>query len=781
MAPCCELSSLTVALVGNPNTGKSTLFTALVGVHQHVGNYPGVTVEKTTGRMTHNGRSYEVVDLPGLYSLAPRSRDEMVAVDLLLGRTGGRPHPQPLSRKERGVSPQPQPPWPFSQWERGDCRPPAAVICIVDASNLQRHLYLVSQVLELGLPTVLAVNMVDVAARHGVHVDTEKLAQRLGLPVVSMQANRGVGTDSLKAALDRVVSGPAPASVTPMPARFEEEVTGLESCLVEALGEQRPLARYLVRRLLLDSSGYLEGLLLPKANGRVREALADARRRLSAACCPVPAVETAARHDWARNVLDGVVTQPAEYRHTFTDRIDRVLTNRLWGTLVLAAVMVVVFQAVFVWAEPAMNVIDAAIQVAGGWVQSRMAEGALRSLLVDGVLGGVGGVLVFLPQILILFMFIAVLEDCGYMARAAFLMDRFMARIGLSGRSFIPMLSSFACAVPGVMSARVIENERDRLTTILVAPLMTCSARLPVYALLIAAFVPARTYAHGLVSLQGLTLTALYALGIVTAVAAAMTLKRTLLRGQAPPFLMELPSYKWPSLRTICYRVLGRAIVFLRCAGTLILTVSIAVWAALYYPHNKETVEGPLRPQMEQLQARLDTLAADDPSREAIGRELDQLRQEVAGAYQRQSLLGRAGRAIEPVFRPLGWDWRIGSAVIASFPAREIVVATLGVIFDLGGDVDADTTEGRTRLEARLHAARWDGSDRPLFGLPVALSIMVFYALCAQCAATLAVIRRETNSWRWPLFSFTYMTALAYLGALVTYQVSSAIARIAGS
>jgi len=470
-------------------------------------------------------------------------------------------------------------------------------------------------------------------------------------------------------------------------------------------------------------------------------------------------------------VLQGVVTHPRRYVTTVSDRIDRVLTHRIWGTLIFALLMTGVFQAVFKGAEPLMRVIEQVTELTGGWVESQMAEGALQSLLADGVIGGVGGVIAFLPQILILFLFIAILEDCGYMARAAFLMDKMMARVGLSGKSFIPMLASFACAIPGIMATRVIENERDRLTTILVAPLMTCSARLPVYALMIAAFIPSQSYLGGLLSLQGLTLAALYVLGIVTAVVAALVLKRTILRGTTPPFVMELPSYKWPSPRTILLRVWQRGWLFIRCAGTLILAVSVLVWAALYFPHNTEEVEAPFRPHQQRLEAQLATLAPNSPKCEDIRRELVRIDNEITGAYQRQSLLGRLGRVIEPAVKPLGWDWRIGCSVIASLPAREVVVATMAVIYNQGEDVDLESQQESTQLQAKLAAATWDGTDRPVFNVPVAMSILVFFALCAQCAATLAVIRRETNSWRWPVFTFTYMTTLAYLGALATYQV----------
>ena len=733
----------TVALIGNPNTGKSTLFSALAGVHQRVGNYPGVTVEKKTGRMEHEGDRYELIDLPGLYSLAPRSRDEMVAVDVLLGRGS-------------------------------DSAPVDAVVCIVDAGNLQRNLYLVSQVLEMGRPTVLAVNMIDLAERRGIAVDFGRLQQRLGIPVVPIQANRRIGIGELKTALAEVVGRASKDGTSPLPEPFEREVIGLESWLASRPGTNgQPPPRYLVRRLLLDVGGYLEKALFPDPNGQVGRELEAARSRLARAGCPVPSVETAARYDWIHRTVEGVLAQPGEHQVTLSDRLDRVLTHRVWGLIVFALLMVVLFQAVFVGAVPVMNRIIGGMGLLRAWVEASMAEGALRSLLADGVIGGVGGVLIFLPQILILFLFIAVLEDCGYMARAAYLMDRMMVRVGLSGKSFIPMLSSFACAIPGIMATRVIEDERDRLTTILVAPLMSCSARLPIYALLITAFIPPRGYLHGLLQLQGLTLAAFYLLGIVIAVLVALTLKRTLLRGGAPPFVMELPPYQWPSLGTVVHRVAQRGWLFVRCAGTIILAVSIIIWAMLYYPHDAEVVEAPFRLEIRQLEARLARLAPEDPQTGAIHRRLAQLEGEIAGMYQRQSILGSLGRRIEPVFRPLGWDWRIGTAVIASFPAREIVVATLGVMYNVGEDLDPESGDDLIRLQSRLHRATWDGTDRPVFNVPVALSIMVFYALCAQCAATLAVIRRETNSWRWPAFTFTYMTVLAYLGAMITYQVGT--------
>ncbi len=740
MTPSTARDLTTVALIGNPNTGKSTLFGALVGVRQRVGNYPGVTVERRSGQMEYAGRKIEMIDLPGLYSLAPRSRDEMVAVDVLLGR--------------------------FDEESSVDL-----VVCVLDASNLTRNLYLVSQVLELGLPTVVAVNMLDVAESRGVKIDWKALEERLGVPVVPTQAVRHVGIADLKAAIHRTVGSPGPSPASPLPAEFQKEVGGLETWFRdEGRGVSREISRFLVERLILDNNGYLVRGMFGDNGEAVRTRLEESRQRLEKAGLRIPGVETDARYGWVHDVMAGVVCEPNDYQPTRTDRLDRVLTNRFFGTVIFGVVMIALFQAVFAGAQPFTGMILAGFDAIGGWVEGHMAEGALRSLLVDGVIGGVGGVIVFLPQILILFLFIGILEDCGYMARAAYLMDKFMSRVGLSGKSFIPMISSFACAIPGIMATRVIEDERDRFTTILVAPLMTCSARLPVYALLIKAFVPERTVL-GFFGLHGLTLFALYVLGILTAVIAALLLKKTLLRGETPPFMIELPSYKRPSLHTLLHRVWERGWLFLRCAGTMILAVSIVVWASLYYPHNAVSVDS--QPHLVQLRADMDEVELGSEEYLALEARYDHER---LGEFQRQSYLGRAGHAIEPVFRPLGWDWRISCAVLASFPAREVVVATLGVIFNLGDEVDPESEEGATVFGKELHAATWNGSGRKLFTLPVALSILVFFALCAQCAATLAVIRRETNSWRWPLFTFGYMTFLAYVGALLTYQVGTWIA-----
>ena len=736
----------TVALLGNPNTGKSTLFNALTGLRQHVGNYPGVTVETKTGHFSHQGRTFDVIDLPGTYSLAPRSPDEMLAVDLLLGRQPGEPRPD-------------------------------VVMTIVDASNLERNLYLTTQALELGVPVVVVLNMMDVAEAQGLRIDAQRLAQQLGVPVVPTQANRGKGLEELKQAVAVVahvpngVPGPHAGSVLSteritFPEPFEQEVTNLHRQLGNGLSS------FLVRRLLLDVGGYTESCLTAH-HASLTTLLTAARQRLAAAGCPVPAVEARARYAWIRRATAGCVQRPAERPVTWTDRLDRLLTHRLWGTLVFLGLMFVVFQSISTWAAPLMDGIKAGKSWLADALRGTLPAGPLTSLLVEGVLEGVGGVLVFLPQIVILFGFIAILEDCGYMARAAFLMDKLMARAGLSGKSFIPMLSSVACAIPGIMATRVIENRRDRLTTILVAPLMSCSARLPVYTLLIAAFLT-DGYPWWL---PGVTLFGLYLIGIVVAPLVALLLKRTLLRGETPVFVMEMPLYKRPSLRNVLRRMAESGWAFVRRAGTLILASMIVVWALLYFPRGDdgtgrtyEAAVAALESDIRALEAEAESASDEDKEKlEKATAEKKAQVNELRGAWKRQSVLGRVGQAIEPAVRPLGWDWKIGTAALASFPAREVVVGTLGILYNQG---EVDPGEAADSLGAALRRET-AAAGRPVFTVPVALSLMVFFALCCQCASTLAVIRRETGGWGWPAFTFVYMTVLAYVGALVVYQVGA--------
>ncbi len=745
------------ALVGNPNTGKTTLFNALSGLRQRVGNYPGVTVETKKGQMCCAGQTFELIDLPGTYSLSPRSPDEMVAVDVILGR-----------QKEQAR--------------------PDVVVALVDASNLERNLYLTTQALELGVPVVVALNMIDVAASQGIHIDVERLSRQLGVPVVAIQANKRKGLDQLR---DAIAAAVREDKETGRQGDKEKESgnsfslspclpVSLSSCLPEAferaiyelhqsLGAEVPV--FLIRRLVLDVGGWTEQRLVEQLGEGVRRQVQGVRERLAQAGCAVPAIEARSRYRWIREATAGCVQRPAERPVTWTDRIDRVLTHKVWGTLIFLALMFFVFQAIFTWARPIMKGISDAKDALADLLRGQLPPGPLTNLLLDGVLEGVGAVVVFLPQILILFAFIAVLEDCGYMARAAFLMDKLMSRCGLSGKSFIPMLSSIACAVPGIMATRVIENRRDRLTTILVAPLMSCSARLPVYILLIGAFLTGPRFAWWL---PGVVMFALYALGLLLAPLVALLLKRTLLRGETPVFVLEMPLYKLPSPRLILRRMFDSGWAFLRRAGTLILASMVVVWALLYFPRDGGAEQQPhdvgiaeMRKELDNLKAKGDDEAAEEKERQINARLAE---------WKRQSYLGRMGKAIEPAVRPLGWDWKIGMAALASFPAREVVIGTLGIIYSEGeqdsDDIrDADNV-GETPLARRMKEARWDDNPaHPVFTIPTVLSLLVFFALCCQCASTLAVIQRETRSWRWPAFTFAYMTILAYLGALAVYQV----------
>jgi ferrous iron transport protein B len=726
--------TLTAALVGNPNTGKTTLFNALTGLRQHVGNYPGVTVELKKGHARLGPRAIDLIDLPGTYSLAARSPDEMVAVDLLLGQRPEEPAPD-------------------------------VIVSIVDASNLERHLYLTSQLMDLGVPVVLAVNMTDVAERHGLKLDLGRLAGQLGVPVIPIQANRGKGLDELKRALCDAVESHKVSAGPAFPAVFETEVTALKESLPV------DMSPFLLRRLLLDVGGYTQERFAKRFGDDIRERVAAARKRLAESGCAVPAIEARTRFAWVRQKLAGCVERPAQRPVTWSERLDRVLTHRLWGTLIFLALMFCVFQAIFTWALPIMSQIDAAKEWVADGIRGVMNPGPLRNLLTDGVVKGVGSVLVFVPQILILFGFIAVLEDCGYMARAAFLMDKIMSRVGLNGKSFIPLLSSVACAVPGIMATRTIENRRDRLATILVAPLMSCSARLPLYMLLIGVFLSDPWW------LPGVALFGMYLIGLIVAPLVALALKRTLLRGQTPVFVMEMPSFKWPQLKTVLRRMFDAGWAFVRRAGTVILASMILVWALLYFPVSIPG-GGSYDEETAKLEREIDKQKQDPVQGGAADEKQEELDAKY-GEWKRQSLLGRAGRGLEPVFAPLGWDWKIGMAALASFPAREVVVGTLGIIYNQG-DVDPkDIRNADNPAETPLgKAIEKEWSQDPVRGryrILVALSLMVFFALCCQCVSTLAVIRRETNSWSWPVFTFFYMTALAYVGALVTFQVGRLI------
>ncbi|WP_297511173.1 ferrous iron transport protein B [uncultured Caulobacter sp.] len=611
-----------IALVGNPNSGKTALFNALTGSRQKVANYAGVTVERKEGALTTaSGRPIRVLDLPGTYSLRARSPDEVVTRDAVLGKLAGE-------------------------------APPQALICVADATNLRLVLRLVLELKQVGRPFVLALNMYDIAQRQGLRIDLERLSKEIGAPIVTTVATRKRGIGEL---LDKV------------------------------------------------------------------EAIAADHATAAASVWHEPtAAEIRAAHAEAQRIFKACV-KPPERPDTVTGKVDAVLLHPVAGLAILMALLFVMFQAVFTWAKVPADALDAAFGALGAWAGQHLPGGLFASFVSDGLIAGVGSVLVFLPQILILFFFILMLEDSGYMARAAFLMDKIMGGAGLHGRAFIPLLSSFACAIPGIMSTRVIDNRHDRLTTILVAPLMTCSARIPVYGLIIAAFIPARTV-YGFLSLQGLVMFGLYAAGIVSALLVSFVIRRVFWRGAVEPFMMELPTYRWPEPRNVAMNLWTRARIFLERAGRIILPLMVLVWVLSSFPNPPEGATGP---------------AID------------------------YSLAGRLGHLLAPIMQPIGFNWQMTVALIPGFAAREVAVATLGTVYAVGGDADSHAAL------STLLQHQWS--------LATALSFLAWYVFAPQCAATLGVVKRETNGWTWPAVMFAYMTGLAYLASFVTYHVAVAL------
>ncbi len=709
-------SRASIAVVGNPNAGKSTLFNRLTGMRQKTANYPGVTVERHVGTVRTDAFAFELIDLPGTFALSAHSLEERIAVDVVLGKIEGTPRP-------------------------------AAVLAVISATQLQQGLYLLSQLSTLSLPVAVALTMNDAAEIAGATIDIDKLAGYLpGVEIYPVVATTGEGIETLTAGLAEL-SQKSPPTLPEFWPSLAEAVAALQAELPESV------SRTEIERAMVDTDSDIAAELTAALGTDGAHKLRAARGVFGVE--PPLAAEARRRHQWARGIVAAV------RRHTpramsFSRRIAAWLNKPLPGTLGLFVVMALVFQAVFAWATPMMDLIDGTAGSLGTWVLETLPEGLLASFLADGVIAGVGSVIVFLPQIVILFLFIIFLEDTGYLARAAYLMDRAMSAVGLSGQSIIPMISSFACAVPGIMATRVIPNRRDRVATILAAPFMTCSARLPVYALLIAAFVPRQSI--GPFNLQGVVLMGLYLLGIVAGLLTALALRKTALKGPKPPFALMLPEFRRPNVRTVLMQLLGRVKVFLRRAGTVIFTVAVIVWVLAYFPQPAE-----LKAETEAQRAELTQTLSDDALRQAI----EELENVAAAEQLEQSYLGRMGRVVEPVFRPLGWDWKVSAAVIAGFPAREVVVAVLGTIYAVGDEAEANS------LTERLQSATWpDG--RAVFTLPMVIGLLIFYACCLQCAATLAVIRRETNSWRWPVFAWFYMTGLGYFGALLAYQLGTA-------
>jgi ferrous iron transport protein B len=685
-----------VALAGNPNAGKTSIFNALTGLRQKVANYPGVTVERKEGvwALAPDTQPARLIDLPGLYSLDAASLDEQIARDVITGRMTGTPAPD-------------------------------VIVAVVDATNLERNLYLVTQLLDAGRPIVVALSMIDLAERQGLEINAAKLGASLGVRVVPVNAKQRRGLDELAHAVLSAVGAETPGVCWRLSAHAEEEVRRL----TEDKGIERAEA---IRDLYADE--------LP-ADSERRAAVSDSRERLAKENPHWWQELVTARYEWIEQAASNASRDSRQSdRPSATERIDRIVTHRIFGPLVLLLIMAVVFQAIFSWATLPMDLIDRGFGALADFTRAEMPPGLLTDLLSDGVIAGVGGVLVFLPQILLLFLFISILEDSGYMARAAFLMDRLMRGVGLHGKAFVPLLSSFACAIPGIMATRTIENPKDRLATILIAPFMSCSARLPVYTLMIAAFFSDKKL-FGFVSVGALLILSMYLLGIAVAIVVAWVLKHTILKAPPPPLVLELPPYRLPNARNIAQTIRDRSWLFVKRAGTVILMISILLWALMNFPRA--------------------------PHAAANGTE----QTTEASEQLQQSFAGRIGHVIEPVIAPLGFDWKMGIGLISAFAARETIVSTLSIIYNVGNTESAGKgagAESPSLIEAVRDAKRPDGS--PAWTPLVAVSMMVFFVLALQCMSTLAVVRRETNSWRWPLFMLCYMFVLAYAGSFITYQ-----------
>jgi ferrous iron transport protein B len=840
-APSSKAATLTVALAGNPNSGKTTIFNALTGLRQKVANYPGVTVEKKVGRCKlPDGSWCEIIDLPGTYSLISRSPDEQVAMEVL-----------------RGI--------------RKDVKTPDVVIVVVDASNLQRNLYLVSQLIELGRPLVVALNMTDVAERRGLVVSAEKLQNELGVPVVPLVGYKRKGIAELKDAIRKANVAPLPHWSLPDPMREELIVVGgglaiLESQDASSPGRDGPssgregalqnrtedgpalaatdrgfseqpgpvaprawicrddserrLDRFeaLAERLLIGDRA--ADILPLREHEPVASLLSHATNRLHQLGIDPMQADVEAHYHWIETVAHRVVTSrdqlgaaPATDRvlsyarpkpKNLTERVDAIFIHRFWGLLVFALIMGMLFVSLFWLAQPVMDAIQKGINALGVVVAGHMSDGPLRDLVKDGIFAGVGTVVVFVPQIAMLFLFLSLLEDSGYLARAAFLMDRLLSKVGLHGKSFIPLLSSFACAIPGIMATRTIENRRERLATILVAPFMSCSARLPVYTLLIGAFFATL----GPVKQAGIML-ACYALGILAAAGTAFAFKRTLTKGPATSFILELPSYKIPQLSQVARQCWSNTKAFLTKAGTTIFCLSVILWAMAYYPRlpasRADNVRAATLPdariaaynatELEYAKAHsgfgsgraLIMYPAAKQDRKWLDEQLPKLlspeqqadaqsRSEhaVAAAQAEYSLSGRLGHAIEPVLRPLGFDWKIDIGLISAFAAREVFVSSMGIVYSVG-----DVEEGGTaNLSAAMQNDRYTSgprAGRTVWTPMVAISLLVWFVLAFQCMSTFAIVRRETGGWGWPIFMLVYMNVLAYVVSLIVFQVGSRV------
>ncbi|MCO5284847.1 MAG: ferrous iron transport protein B [Chitinophagaceae bacterium] len=703
--------SVHIALVGNPNSGKSSLFNALTGLKQRVGNFPGVTVDKKTGaaRISESVHA-KVIDLPGTYSLYPKKEDEWVSYRVLI---------------DQDIK------------NRADL-----IVLVADASNLKRNLLFCSQIIDLKKPMVIALTMMDIAAKNKTNVDIAGLERELGVLIVPVNPRKGKGISQLKKAIDQTLKHSE--------AKASRDFIDVKSLAPQAVSE--------VQQLVPGSSNYHAiHYLINHENFNLREEQQESIERVEQQHnfnhAKTQAEEILRRYGRINEIMkQTVAVEDPLKKEMFTHRLDNILLHRFWGYLIMLAVLFVIFQSIFVFAQFPMDGIEWTFAKAGSWLSGILPAGWVTDLFINGILAGLSGIVVFVPQIMILFGLITLLEDTGYMARISFLTDKVMRKAGLNGKSVMPMISGLACAVPAIMSARSIENKKERLLTIMVTPLMSCSARLPVYTVLIALVIPNKLFL-GFISLQGLVMMLMYFLGTFMALAAAYVMKWFIRSKEKSYFILELPLYRGPRWKNIFHTMVEKAKIFVVDAGKVIMVISLILWALSSY--------GP-RQKMQAVTAKYDQLISADP---ANTQEYENERQT---AYLENSFAGRLGHAIEPVIHPLGYDWKIGIALITSFAAREVFVGTMATLYSVGSDAD----ENSLTLREKMSAATWsDGSK--VYTLAAGLSLLVFYALAMQCMSTLAIVRRETKSWKWPLIMLLYMTLLAYSTSFITYQLFS--------
>lgn len=726
--------NITVALAGNPNSGKTTIYNALTGARQHIGNYPGVTVEKKESAVEHNGIKIKFVDLPGTYSLTAYSVEETVARNFII--------------EEK----------------------PDAVVDIIDSSNLERNLYLAVQLMELRVPLVLVFNMADMAKNMGLKIDTTHLSKLLGAPIVEAVGSKGDGIKNiLEKAIEAAQTSEVKYPVITYDAIIEKHIVSIENLIKQySSGIENYNTRWLAVKLLEKDKDAAAIIQSPIVHEEVKKAEAEIETILGDS--PETAIASA-RYGFISGACQETVTSTVEARHTLSDSIDSVLVNRVLGIPIFLGLMYAVFQLTFTLGDPFMEWIETFFGWLGDFAGSHISSELLNSLIVDGIIGGVGGVIVFLPNIILLFMAIAILEASGYMARVAFIMDKLMHKIGLHGKSFIPFLIGFGCSVPAIMATRTLDNQRDRILTMLVTPFMSCGARLPIYLLIIPAFFEKN---------QALVLWIIYLIGIVTAIITAKILGLTVLKGESTPFVMELPPYRVPTLKGVLIQMWERSWLYLKKAGTIILGISIIMWVLTVFPQYPEEKAAafeekiaPIENALEIQTAELESLGfgiEDEPEKiaeneravrlyEAISAQTEEL-EEMQNAYSEAALeysaAGRIGKFIEPAIKPLGFDWKIGTALIGAFAAKEVFVAQLGIVYSVG-EADEESSALRTKLQENYS---------PL----IAFSIMVFALLSAPCMATFAIVKRESNSWKWAFFQLTGMTAVAYIITLIIYQ-----------